>query len=246
MANTPGTVLYDFADVQPVREATGFGVQGLDPASTRYETLYSFDFTEATDDLTGLPIGAGGIELGAGDYYIEIANDSDGPDGGNGGYEGLAFSFSTFTININAMNDPNGHGDEGYAFSNGVLNPNTGLFDPQWQAGLGFHPIDFGPPQLAFRISDVGSGLRADINGDGSVDIVDLVILATNFNNGHGQAALGLGDINGDGEVDILDLVQLGDNFGNTLPVPLAAVPEPGSLALLGLGGLTLIRRRRA
>ena len=44
----------------------------------------------------------------------------------------------------------------------------------------------------------------ADVNGDGIVNILDLVLIAANF----GQTAeLGTSDVNGDGVVNILDLV---------------------------------------
>jgi len=52
------------------------------------------------------------------------------------------------------------------------------------------------------------------------------------------------GDTDGDGDVDDADL---GNAFSAyTGPLSGAAVPEPTSLALLGLGGLALVRRRRA
>ena len=54
------------------------------------------------------------------------------------------------------------------------------------------------------------------------------------------------GDINSDGVVDLGDLVILTNSFGNTGTASIASAPEPSSLVLLGLGSLTLIRRRRA
>ena len=44
---------------------------------------------------------------------------------------------------------------------------------------------------------------EADVNGDGVVDITDLVIVAQNF----GQTGLNTADVNGDGVVDIADLL---------------------------------------
>lgn len=91
-------------------------------------------------------------------------------------------------------------------------------------------------------LGDAGSGLLADANGDGTVDLLDLAILGNNFN--LTPATFAQGDFNGDSVVDLLDLSILGSDFGNSASAA-AAIPEPTSAALL-LGGVIAgcIRRR--
>ena len=80
---------------------------------------------------------------------------------------------------------------------------------PQVEAGLIVEP-----PQL-----------KEDVNGDGVVNILDLVRVASNL----GKSGENGGDVNGDGVVNILDLVLVAGAFGN------AAAPssDPRALAML-------------
>ena len=58
--------------------------------------------------------------------------------------------------------------------------------------------------------------LEADINGDGVVNILDLVLVASNL----GQTGQNAGDVNGDGVVNILDLVKVAGALGNAAAAP--------------------------
>ena len=62
-----------------------------------------------------------------------------------------------------------------------------------------------------------GSKLPADVDGDGIVNIVDLVLVGTNF----GKAGPNDADVNGDGIVNIVDLVLVGGAFGQKQAAPM-------------------------
>jgi hypothetical protein len=108
--------------------------------------------------------------------------------------------------------------------------------------GIGGSIVPF--PAITFP----GSPLAGDANGDGKVDINDLTIVLSNY--GQTGSAWSQGDLNGDGKVDINDLTVVLSNYGQTLHAAgagVAAVPEPGVLALLGAGlaGLLVCARRK-
>lgn len=84
-------------------------------------------------------------------------------------------------------------------------------------SGWSYSP-DFKSPQI----------LPWDINGDGVVDIFDLVLVARNFGRVSAQA-----DLNEDGKVDVLDLVLVGKHFGKRTAQAAPAVATAGSTELL-------------
>ncbi|MCC6683252.1 MAG: exo-alpha-sialidase [Phycisphaeraceae bacterium] len=90
-----------------------------------------------------------------------------------------------------------------------------------------------------------------DANGDGQVNLADLQILGDNWQSQF--ASWYKADFTGDGMVNLADLQLLGDNWGFgggadisfDEAIAMIDVPEPGSIGLLGLGGLHVMLRRR-
>ena len=90
----------------------------------------------------------------------------------------------------------------------------------------------------------LGLGLEGDLDGDGFVGITDLNLVLSNWNL-NVPPADAAADPTGDDYIGIEDLNVVLGNWNAGTP-PGAAVPEPASLALLGLGGLAMLRCRTA
>lgn len=58
--------------------------------------------------------------------------------------------------------------------------------------------------------------LKGDVNGDGTVNIADLVLVASNL----GETGQNTADVNGDGQVNIADLVSVAGALGNSASAP--------------------------
>ena len=91
---------------------------------------------------------------------------------------------------------------------------------------------------------DMPTLLDGDANSDGTVNALDVSLLASNWQ--QSGKSWGEGDFNGDGTVNALDVSLLASNWQMSIEEEAAAVPEPSTLILLAglLLGFGFLRRR--
>ncbi len=80
--------------------------------------------------------------------------------------------------------------------------------------------------------TDIETLRAADVNADGVINVLDLVLIASHFGDPLVDAQTPNPDVNGDGSVNVLDLVLVANRLGETVRPPVAfvsGVPDIGS-----------------
>ena len=77
-------------------------------------------------------------------------------------------------------------------------------------------------PQLEDAEITEPTALKGDVNGDGTVNIADLVLVASNL----GKTGQNTADVNGDGQINIADLVLVAGALGTSAAAPSLLPPD--------------------
>jgi hypothetical protein len=87
-------------------------------------------------------------------------------------------------------------------------------YDSNIEAWLDDYQIydEYTPGDTSQQSGSCNNGLTGDVNCDGSVNIIDLVVVSHNWGR-----QTSIGDADGSGYVDIIDLVLIAKNFGQSV-----------------------------
>jgi PEP-CTERM motif-containing protein len=245
MLRTSGQYGIEFR-VRPLSDVPFFGFSNFANLYVTWsDDQFNFNITIDLDTDDGGPGTTGGIKYGQNSLADAVTGiDWSTPHDIFIGYDSALEQFNFFVDDVPA-------GSLGY----GSI-ARTPIF-PFAQDSVDFgdgttgQGLDVAAEWYAVRIHDVNSpippALDGDLNGDGFVGVDDLNIVLINWNLNVTPGDLLAGDPTGEGFVGVDDLNVVLVNWNNgTPPASGAAIPEPTTLTLLGLGALAISHRRRA
>ena len=120
-------------------------------------------------------------------------------------------------------------GPNGRAQSTLTLGPNLGTNTVQVSAA------GIAVPAIFHAVSDAEApSIAADVNNDGSVNVLDLVVVASELGNAGSNLAV---DVNGDGAVNVLDLILVAGMFDGAAAAPTAQPQVPQTLTAVEVQG---------
>ena len=186
-------------------------------------TIYNHTFEEA-DDAPPSPAVVSSFPSAGADSHVAFGE----PLGGN-----LSSPDGSFPLSVAGPLAPVAH--NGLVARITVLNDESPSID-----GTAYFSAD---GTTSFDVAFTAA-LDGDLNLDGFVGVDDLNIVLVNWNQNVTNGSLSMGDPTGDGFVGVDDLNIVLVNWNNGTPPAGAAVPEPASLAMLGLGAAAMLRRR--
>jgi len=252
-----GSGNFDIAgfDAGPIDSDVHMVVLGMDfssgtggPTSDQLRVWWDPDLSDVANEIAS-------PDLVNEDIFLEFSEIRSVAQGNDFNVDELRWgtSFEAVTVGVDEPGDPNDLNGDGNVDSGDIdfLFANLGTGDPALDLS---GPGNDGQPDGAVDDNDVSYFVEValntffgDANLDLAVDVTDLGRLGLNF--GQSDTEWADGDFTGDSVVDVTDLGRLGLNFGSSnqgaAGAPVVAVPEPTAVALLGLGGLALLRRRR-
>ena len=225
-----------------------------DPAySTFSGQLQTREYMIATGDSGGGMF----IDVGGQTYLAAVHSAGLGFD--PGGSNGISFDYGDILVStrvepalswipnhVNLGGDLNNDDfvnaldiDTLYAIEPNTVPPANAKFDLDGNALVNLADVDL-------LVNNIFGTEYGDANLDGMINLTDFNALAANFKQVGGWAQ---GDFNGSGFIDMDDFNILSLNFGFGVSedlgeLSLLALPEPASIALLGLGAVALLRRR--
>jgi T5SS/PEP-CTERM-associated repeat protein len=175
----------------------------------------------------------------AGELQIEVGGLSEGSfDIVN--HSGTATLGGTLDLSLINGFTPSENDTFQFLTASNILGTFNTILGADLGGGLAFDVI-YGLNDVTLEV--ISTALAGDLDGDGFVGISDLNIVLGNWNQ-NVPPANPLADPSGDGFVGIDDLnTVLGNWNAGTPPGTSASIPEPGTMLLLALGGLALMRR---